>query len=67
MAWPTTDEPRDVFVTGRLTQTEAADLDWFLARRGWSRSEALRTGLDEMIAREKKAAKRETRRANKGS
>lgn len=65
MAWPTTNDPRTVFVTSRLTAAEEADLDWFVARRGWSRSEALRTGLDEMIAREKKSAARAGRRANK--
>lgn len=66
MAWPTTNDPRTVFVTGRLTEPEAQDLDWLVAQRGTSRSEVLRTALDNEVAREKKAAARAARRANKG-
>lgn len=65
MAWPTTNDPRTVFVTGRLTEPEAQDLDWLVARRGTSRSEVLRAALDNEVAREKKAAARVARRANK--
>lgn len=66
MAWPTTNDPRTVFVTSRLTEAEAADLDWLVAERGTSRSDVLRSAVDSEVARAKKAAARTARRANKG-
>jgi len=65
MAWPTTNDPRTVFVTSRLTAAEAADLDALVAERGTSRSDILRTAIDNEVARAKKSAQRAKRRANK--
>lgn len=46
MAWPTTSNPRTEFVTMRLTQDEAADLDALVKKTGArSRSAALRHAL----------------------
>lgn len=53
MAWPTTSNPRTEFVTLRLTQDEAADLDALVLKTGArSRSSALRAAL-KRAARQK--------------
>ena len=59
MAWPTTNDPRTEFVTLRLTVSESADLDRLVQQTGASsRSEAVRTALDEKISRTTKQQKR---------
>lgn len=60
MTWPTTDEPRDNFVTIRLTDREAADLDDYQQRGNFkSRSAALRNCADRVIAAEKRLRKKQ--------
>lgn len=55
MAWPTTDNPRKNFVTLRLTDDEAADLDWLAVQMGSaSRSDAIRTAFERVVAAEKR-------------
>lgn len=51
MAWPTTDDPRTVFVTVRFTQTEADDMDTYL---DGSRSDAVRDAVSRAVAIEKR-------------
>lgn len=63
MGWPTTNDPRTVFVTTRLTAAEAADLDWLVANRGLTRSEALRAAVDHEVARAKKAQRAQAKKA----
>lgn len=65
MAWPTTNNPRDNFVTLRLTDDEAADVDWLQAQTGGkNRSDTVRKALDRVVSAEKKRAQR-ARRASK--
>lgn len=45
MAWPTTDNPRERFVTLRLSAQEFADLEVYAKRFGMSRSSAVRSAL----------------------
>ena len=45
MAWPTTTNPKRIFVTIRLTDGEAESLDDFAKAQGLSRSAALRYAL----------------------
>jgi hypothetical protein len=52
--WPTTNDPRTVFVTVRLTASEAADLDAHAAAGGMSRSQAVRDAVDRVIAASKR-------------
>ena len=59
MAWPTTNEPRTNFVTLRLTDAEAADLDWLIGQTGAKdRSAALRNALGRVVAAERRRAKK---------
>lgn len=58
MAWKTTDEPRTNFVTLRLTDREAADLDSYADKRNLTRSAAVRDATSRVIAAEKKRARR---------
>lgn len=51
MAWPTTDDPRTVFVTVRFTESEADDMDKYL---GGSRSNAVRDSVGRAVAIEKR-------------
>ena len=55
MAWPTTDEPRNKFVTVRFTEKESVDIDAFA---GGDRSKFVRNCVNRVIAAEKKRAKR---------
>lgn len=58
MAWPTTDDPRTEFVTVRFTVLEKTDLDWLVTATGAKNaSEAIRSGMDRVIAAERKRAK----------
>lgn len=67
MSWPTTDDPRTEFVTVRFTVDEAADLDWLTAQTGVkSRSAAVRSACDRVVAAEKKRAKRVKQAATPG-
>lgn len=59
MGWPTTNDPREVFVTLRLTKSEAADLDAYRAARNLNRSAAVRDATSRVIAAEKKRAARQ--------
>jgi hypothetical protein len=54
MAWPTTDDPRTVFVTIRLTADEASDLDVLVAATESSRSSVVRGAVDHRIATARK-------------
>lgn len=45
MAWPTTAEPRDNFLTLRLTDAEQAEVDAYVKRRGERRSTSAREAL----------------------
>lgn len=50
MAWPTTNNPRTVFVTIRLTEDEAQDLDAYAqATHSRSRSAAVRDAVNRVI------------------
>lgn len=49
MGWPTTDEPRDNFLTLRLTDAEQAEVDAYANRRGEKRTPAAREALLEHI------------------
>lgn len=51
MAWPTTDDPRTVFVTVRFTESEADDMDTYL---DGSRSNAVRDSVGRAVAIEKR-------------
>lgn len=57
--WPTTNDPRTVFVTVRLTASEAADLDAHAASLGLTRSAAVRDATDRVIAAKKRKDARE--------
>lgn len=60
MAWPTTDAPKRNFVTLRLTDDEAADLDWLQGVVGTAdRSKTVRNALDRVVAAERKRAARQ--------
>lgn len=54
MSWPTTDDPRTVFVTIRLTADEARDLDLLVAATESSRSAAVRNAVDHRITTARK-------------
>lgn len=58
MAWPTTKDPRDQFVTLRLTKSEMADLDALASVLGTSRSGAVRQSVERVIAAEQKRRQR---------
>lgn len=58
MAWPTTSNPRTEFVTLRLTQDEAADLDQYAQGHGLNRSAAVREAVNRVIAAEKRRKRR---------
>lgn len=61
MAWPTTSNPRRNFVTLRITDDEANDLDWLMAEmKARSRSEALRTALHRVVRAQRRKAARAT-------
>lgn len=45
MGWPTTDEPRDNFLSLRLTDAEQAEVDAYVKRRGEKRSTSAREAL----------------------
>lgn len=53
MAWPTTDDPRDNFVTIRLTASEVADLDKYAKKQGVSRSSAVRAAVEKAVTRKR--------------
>lgn len=55
MAWPTTDNPRERFVTLRLSAQEFADLEVYAKRFGMSRSSAVRSALIAAIGPTKPA------------
>lgn len=57
MAWPTTTDPREVFVTTRFTKGEAADLDVIAAVHG-DRSTAIRTAIEREARRVKRAQRK---------
>lgn len=59
MAWPTTSNPRTVFVTLRFTDDEAAELDLYADSNGMSRSKYVRDAVFRVIEAEKKRAKRQ--------
>lgn len=61
MAWPTTDDPRDYFVTARLTQKERDDLDAAAKVNGESRSGALRTALSDYVEKTPKTTSKKGR------
>lgn len=64
MAWPTTKAPRKNFVTLRLTDDEAADLDWLqgvLNKK--DRSATVRDSLTRVVAVERRRAAK-TRKAS---
>lgn len=46
MAWPTTDNPRTVFVTLRLSKSENDDLTALAAAMGVTRSVAVRAAIE---------------------
>jgi len=60
MSWPTTTDPRTVFVTVRLTASEAADLDNLAASRGLSRSEAVRDCVGRVVSAASRRARKST-------
>lgn len=66
MSWPTTDDPRTEFVTLRMTVSEAADLDAYAAKRGLSRSAAVRDCTGRVIAVEKKRQRKQKGRDTDG-
>ncbi len=55
MAWPTTDNPRERFVTLRLSAQEFVDLEVYAKRFGMSRSSAVRSALIAAIGPTKPA------------
>lgn len=62
MAWPTTKNPRKNFVTVRLTDAEAADLDWLIgATNAKDRSAALRTSFERVVKVERARAAKKAR------
>lgn len=61
MAWPTTNDPRTVFVTVRFTQSEADDMDAYLPG---SRSDGVRDAVSRAVAVEKR--KRARKRLQNG-
>lgn len=67
MAWPTTDDPRTVFVTVRFTEDEAADIDWLKGVTGADhRSAVIRSAVDRVVAVEQRRAKKQ-RKASAGT
>lgn len=59
MAWPTTDEPRENFVTVRFTDAEAADIAWLMGVSNTkSRSAVVRQCVDRVVAAERKRARK---------
>lgn len=58
MAWPTTSNPKKQFVTLRLTDGEAQDLDGAASTAGMSRSAYLRDCLRRVTAADKRKAAR---------
>lgn len=58
MAWPTTDEPRDVFVTLRLSEREAALVDASAQVNGMSRSAYIRQCVERVHRKEQRDAAR---------
>lgn len=60
MSWPTTKEPRENFVTIRLTDAEAADVAWLQGViNAKDRSKAVRQCVDRVVAAEKRRAARQ--------
>jgi len=55
MAWPTTNNPRERFVTLRLSAQEFADLEVYAKLFGMSRSSAVRSALIAAIGPTKPA------------
>ena len=62
MSWPTTTEPRTVFITLRLTEAEADDLDLYADSRGLNRSSAVRDAVSRVIAAEQRRSTRQKHR-----
>lgn len=58
MAWPTTDDPKTVFVTIRLTESEAANLDAHVSLAGTTRSGFVRDSVRRVIAAEERKARK---------
>ena len=58
MAWPTTAEPRDNFLTLRLTDAEQAEVDAYVKRRGERRSTSAREALLTYIREDNKKTKK---------
>ena len=58
MGWPTTQEPRDNFLTLRLTDAEQAEVDAYVQRRGENRSAAVRNLLLGAVRKEMRAGKK---------
>lgn len=68
MAWPTTDKPRKNFVTLRLTDDEASDVDWLQTVLGaHNRSATVRRALDRVVAAERKRAKKQKKQSAPGA
>ena len=60
MAWPTTSNPRKNFVTLRLTDDEAADIDWLQGiTNARDRSAAVRQSVARVVAAERRRAKKQ--------
>lgn len=67
MSWPTTDDPRTEFVTVRFTVDEAADIDRLRQMTGAkSRSAAVRSAVDRVVAAEKRRAARQRKASAPG-
>ena len=58
MAWPTTAEPRDNFLTLRLTDAEQAEVDAYVKRRGERRSTSAREALLTYIREDNEKTKK---------
>lgn len=58
MAWPTTAEPRDNFLTLRLTDAEQAEVDAYVKRRGERRSTSAREALLTYIREDNQKTKK---------
>ena len=58
MAWPTTAEPRDNFLTLRLTDAEQAEVDAYVKRRGERRSTSARGALLTYIREDNEKTKK---------
>lgn len=52
MGWPTTSEPRDNFVTVRLTDAEKAEVDAYVQHTGMNQSTAARDAMFTTIRAE---------------